>query len=70
MTAEDIHDLLTRLGIFPKPYPRTIEGAVKLIERQRWAVIQGENEACAALAAEFWSEGEKVADRIRARVKS
>ena len=64
MTPEDIHELLNRLGIFPKPYPRTMEGAVKAIERQRWAAIQrqrwaaiqGENEGCAVAAENVYSD--------------
>lgn len=82
MTPEDIVGLLTRLGIFPKPMPRTLEGAVKEIERQRWGVIVGENEAAAKIAdriAEMCESGageynigercRQVAGLIRARVK-
>ena len=83
MSPEDIHDLLTRLAIFPKPYPRTIEGAVKAIERQRWVAIQAENEWCAKMLEwidhEVNAESEPIehecvsaraAAAIRARVKS
>lgn len=47
MTPEDISELLNRLAIFPKPYPRTMDGVAKAIERQRWGAIQAENEGCA-----------------------
>ena len=77
MSPEDIHELLNRLGIFPKPYPRTIEGVVKTIERQRWSAIQGENEGCASKVSQMTEEspstrglGVCIVAAIRARVKS
>ena len=81
MRQEDIHELLNRLALFPKPYPRTIEGVVKAIERQRWAAIQGENEGCVGVAEGACREiginhdmpcccGSAIAAAIRARVNS
>lgn len=80
MTPADISDLLTRLGIFPKRMPRTLERAVKLIERQRWEKIVAENEGSALVAVGWGNQnahkelnavhiGEKIAAAIRARVK-
>ncbi len=50
MTPTDIAELLTRLAIYPKSQPKTLDGVVKLIERQRWEHTARENEQCAVLA--------------------
>ncbi len=78
MTSADIHELLNRLAIFPKPYPRNLDGVVKLLERQRWEAVRGENEACAETAEGAACRDQYDAERldqiiaaaIRARVKS
>ena len=72
MTAEDIAQLLSRLAIFPKPMPKTLDGAVKAIERQRWEHRVQENEACARVAEQHDASDIRprfIAAAIRARVK-